>query len=355
MAENAYLLLIDDEPDILEAYKIMLEENGYPVLTAAGKNDALKVLEEYTIAVCLVDLKLKDGDGLQVSRELYRVDPLIKIIIITAYPTYETAVDAMKMGVFDYISKTEDPRVLLRKIENALEVRGAEISKKSSPSLLQKKNIVLVCGHGLNQGGIENFCRENPSYRLVKTFRSCSYIKPGDFDGGVALLLLCKSCYNPKQSLEPETLFSRLHSLFPNAGFAMIDSDFSDEEKYEFLQYGVRGFIEDIGKESMKKAFDLITKGQLWVSRAVSSRLLIELLERLGNRAFKNNNDVYRLSRREVEMLQAMASGLSNIEISSKFFISENTVKIHINHIFRKLAVKSRTQAVMKAKEAGII
>jgi DNA-binding NarL/FixJ family response regulator len=355
MTENDYLLLIDDEPDILEAYKIMLEENGYPVLLAADKNEALKVLEEYTIAVCLVDLKLKDEDGLQVSRELYQVDPLIKIIIITAYPTYETAVDAMKMGIFDYVSKTEDPRVLLKKIENALDVRDAEISKKSNLSLSLKNNIVMVCGHGLIQGGIENFCRENPSYKLVKTFRSCSYIKPGDFDANAALLLLCKSCFNPKQSIEMETLFDRLHTLFPNAGFAMIDGSFNDEEKYEFLQYGVRGFIEDTGKESMKKAFDLVIKGQLWVSQEISHRLLIELLEKSRKWAFKKKEDIYHLSKRETEIFQAMASGLSNIEIGDKFYISENTVKIHINHIFRKLAVKSRTQAVVKAKEAGII
>jgi len=355
MAENLYLLLIDDEPDILKAYKIMLEETGYPVLTAADRYEALKLLQEYTVAVCLVDLKLKEEDGLHVSRELFRMDPLIKIIIITAYPTYETAIDAMKMGIFDYISKMEDPRVLLQKIENALEVRSAEISEKKNIALLPKKNIVLVCGHGLIMGGIENFCRENPSYKLVKSFRSCSYIKPGDFDSDAALLLLCNPCYNPKQLMEPETLFYRLHTIFPNARFVMINSDFTDDEKYRFLQYRVRGFIEDISKESMKKAFDLIMKGQLWVSSELSNRLLIEMLEKSGNKPLKKTGDTYQLSGREVEILQAAASGLSNLEISNKLFISENTVKIHMSHIFRKLDVKSRTQAVMKGKEAGIL
>jgi len=155
--------------------------------------------------------------------------------------------------------------------------------------------------------------------------------------------------------MEPETLFYRLHTIFPNARFVMINSDFTDDEKYRFLQYRVRGFIEDISKESMKKAFDLIMKGQLWVSSELSNRLLIEMLEKSGNKPLKKTGDTYQLSGREVEILQAAASGLSNLEISNKLFISENTVKIHMSHIFRKLDVKSRTQAVMKGKEAGIL
>lgn len=349
-SEMVYILLIDDEPDVLKAYRIMLEENGFAVLTATGQEEARRMLEEYTVAVCLVDLKLKEEDGLKVGQELFRIDPFIKIIIFTAYPTYETAVDAIKMGVFDYVSKMEDPRLLLQKIENALDVRYNEISKKNNLGLIPKKNILLVCGHGLLQGGLENFCRENPSYKLAKTFLSCSYIKPGDFDINMALVLLCKSCFNPKQLIPQEVLFSRLHSLFPNAALVMIGNDFTEEEKYQFLHYGVRGFIEEISKESLKKAFNLIIKGQLWVNRKLVDRMVIELLEKSKTLPLAQDEDPFHLSKREEEILQAMSSGLSNLEISEKYYISENTVKIHINHIFKKLGVKSRIQAVMKAK-----
>jgi len=353
--EKPYLLLIDDEPNVLTAYRIMLEESGYFVLTASCGEEALKILEEFTVAVCLVDLKLKEEDGLQVSCDLYRVDPLIKIIIITAYPTYETAVDALKMGIFDYMSKTEDPRILLQKIEIALEVRSSEILKNKNTAPVQKKNIILVCGHVEIQEEIENFCNENPSYKLTKSFLSCSYIKPFDADAKATLLLLCKSCFNPKALIEPEVLFDRLHSLFPNAGIAMIGGEFTEDEKYGYLQYGVRGFIEEISKDSMKKAFDLIVNNQFWVDRQLLDRVLIELLEKSARNRVQKCGSPYNLSRREVEMLEAMSLGMSNLEIGDKFNISENTVKIHIYHIFKKLNVKSRLQAVMKAHEDSII
>ena len=78
-------------------------------------------------------------------------------------------------------------------------------------------------------------------------------------------------------------------------------------------------------------------------------------MEKSSPGTYKKPANWHNLSKREIEILQTMASGLSNFQISEKLFISENTVKIHINHIFKKLSVKSRTQAVMKAQDAQII
>lgn len=61
------------------------------------------------------------------------------------------------------------------------------------------------------------------------------------------------------------------------------------------------------------------------------------------------------ITRRELEILEAMASGLSNREIAERLFVSENTVKTHANRLFTKLSARRRTQAVQHAKEAGLI
>lgn len=356
MKENSPLLLIDDEPDILEAYKMMLEENGYSVYTAGNKNEALEILEEYPIAVCLIDLKMGNENGLQVSRVLNKADSLIKNIIITAYPAYDTAVDAIKMGIFDYVSKTVDPRILLEKIEKALEVRRAEIASKNGNPSLTKKNLILVCNHNLIRGGIENFCRENPPYHLLHSYHSINYIKHSDFNLRAVLLLLCMACFNPKELKNPEKLFSRLKVLFPNARLVMINCHLNDDEKITFLKFGVKGFLPgSITEKIMQKAFDLILKGQLWVNRELTDKLLNELTGKSFGRYYRKPANWNNLSKREVEILQAMASGLSNLEISENFFISENTVKVHISRIFKKLNVKSRTQAVIKAQEAQVI
>jgi DNA-binding NarL/FixJ family response regulator len=102
-------------------------------------------------------------------------------------------------------------------------------------------------------------------------------------------------------------------------------------------------------------AFDAVLKGEFWIPRELTHRLLAELLKKTSEVKYKKPENIYQLSRREIEILQAMASGLSNFEISTKLFISQKTVKAHIYHIFKKMGVKSRTRAIVKAVEAHII
>lgn len=354
MIKNQSILLVDDEQAVLDSFKLWLEEEGYEVYTATTKKKALEILEEYTIAVCLIDLRMKDEDGLRISKELKKTDAFLKIIILTGYPTYESAIDAMKMGIFDYISKSQEQHEILEKIQNAFETRQNEIAAKTGmPGT--RKNIVLVCQHMMIKEGFENFCREETSYKLLHTYPSVDYIKGSDFNNQAALVLLCMTC-NQKRLQKPKDMFADLQLFFPNARMVMINSQFTEEEKMELLLLGVKGFLpKNIFRENMKKAFGAIVQGEMWVSRKLTNSLLSKLIQQTSDRKYKEPENWYKLSRREVEILQAMASGLSNYDISEKLYISEKTVKAHINHIFKKMGVKSRTQAVLKAVEAFII
>ena len=354
MNQNAQLLLIDDEPSVRETFKLWLEHEGYLVHTAASSQEALEILKKESIAVCLIDLKMKDENGLQIGRDLKRIDSLLKIIILTGYPSYETAVDAMKMGVFDYISKSMESEDILKKIENAVEVRRTEIEGKGVPGA-EQKGIVLVCHHAMIKEGFENFCREEPEYTLMHTYHSVEYIKSSDFNNRASLVLICRPC-NHHCIEQTEEVCSQIHLLFPHAHPIMINYMADDDEKKKLVRLGVKGFLpKNIIKDNMKKAFKTILEGQIWVSRKVAHSLLTELLEKASEPGYAALKNVYRLSNREIEIIQAIASGLSNFEISEKLFISEKTVKAHVNHIFKKMNVKSRTQAVKKAVEEHII
>ena len=84
--------------------------------------------------------------------------------------------------------------------------------------------------------------------------------------------------------------------------------------------------------------------------------MLSELLEDTHPElTYKKPDNDFCLTNREIEILKALASGLSNLAISEKLFLSEKTVKTHTHNIFRKMEVKTRTQAVMKAMEFHII
>jgi DNA-binding NarL/FixJ family response regulator len=348
------LLLIDDDPTVLESFKLWLEDEGYYLHTAASKEEALEILKHHPVEVCLIDLKMKEEDGLQITEEIKKIDSLLKIIIITGYPSYEPAIDAMKIGVFDYVSKASENKDILSKIKKAIDTRREELAAKGERAECQHP-IILVCNHMMITEGYETFSRENPSFCVAHTYHSVEYIRGSDFNHKASLLLLCATC-NQHCLEKPEEMFPRLNLLFPNAHPVMINCQTEDAKKKRLITFGVRGFLpKDISKENMKRAFQSILNGEIWASRKVVMSLLSELLEKGTASEYLRLQNPFNLSNREIQILQAIASGLSNLEISDKLYISEKTVKAHINHIFKKLGVKSRTQAVKKAVEEYII
>jgi DNA-binding NarL/FixJ family response regulator len=354
MSEKAQLLMIDDDPSVLESFKLWLDGEGYLLHTSQTKEDAQEILKKFPIDVCLIDLKMEEEDGLQIGKALHNIDSLLKIIIITGYPSYESAIDAMKMGVFDYASKSSENKDILNKIKSAVNARRQDV-KLIKEEVGDKKGIILVCHHVMIEEGFETFCRHHPEFHLAHSYHSLEYIKPGDFSSTSALVLMCHTC-NPQLFNEPEEAFPPLRVLFPRASLVLFNCDPKDDIKKKLVKLGVKGFLpKNISRENMNKAFNTILKGQIWVSRKVAHQLLNELLESSGTHQYSEPQNPYALSNREIEILQAIASGLSNAEISNKLYISEKTVKAHINHLFKKMAVTSRTKAVKKAVEEHIL
>jgi DNA-binding NarL/FixJ family response regulator len=355
MPEKPGLLIVDDDLEVRKSLQIWLKNEGFRVVTAADKLQAIDLIRQQEIAVCLVDLHLKNEDGLRLAGELKALDEFLKIIVITGYPSYESAIDAMKTGIFDYISKSTENDAILRKLRAAVEERQHERSRvKAVDQALV--NVILLGHHQLVREGLENFFKENSEYRLLRVYHSYEYIRKDDFNLEAALVLICSSC-NQGYLNDAEGFFSRLKIVFPNAKPVIINCTCDDVQKKEFLRRGVKGFMPaNIGKGVLKKALGCILSGQVWVSRELSQQLLNELLaDTSPELVYKKPVDSFNLTDREVEILKALASGLSNLVISEKLFLSEKTVKTHTHNIFRKMGVKTRTQAVMKGMEFHII
>jgi two-component system response regulator DegU len=189
----------------------------------------------------------------------------------------------------------------------------------------------------------------------MHTYQSVEYIKTSDFNHKASLALVCMTC-NQTQLKHPKKTLHSLRLYFPNAGILIMNCQYTDTEKIQLVKLGAKGFLpKNLSKDEIKMVFEAILKGEFWIPRQVTHRLLAELLEKASEVKFKKPENIYQLSRREIEILQAMASGLSNFEISTKLYISQKTVKAHIYHIFKKMEVKSRTQAIVKAAAAHII
>ncbi len=114
------VLIVEDEAIMRESLRDWLKDEGYEVETAEEGEEALEKIGTKEFSIAVLDLRLPGKDGLQVLREATKQDPKIKGIIITAYPSVETAVTAMKMGAADYIVKPFTPDALEKAIQEIL-------------------------------------------------------------------------------------------------------------------------------------------------------------------------------------------------------------------------------------------
>ncbi len=115
------ILVVDDEESMREMLSIALRKEGFDVQTAATRADAAVALAKAPVDVVVTDLRLPDGDGVEVLRHVKAASPETVVIMMTAYGTAESAVAALKLGAHDYLIKPFDIEELKIVVRNALE------------------------------------------------------------------------------------------------------------------------------------------------------------------------------------------------------------------------------------------
>jgi two-component system, NtrC family, response regulator PilR len=119
------VLVVDDEADLRELLQITLISMGFDVDLAANLADARRLLPQHDYALCLTDMRLPDGSGIELVEHINRQDAPMPVAVITAFGSAETAVAALKAGAFDYLSKPVDLEGLRALIRSAVTVSDA--------------------------------------------------------------------------------------------------------------------------------------------------------------------------------------------------------------------------------------
>ncbi|MFB3917523.1 MAG: sigma-54-dependent transcriptional regulator [Terriglobales bacterium] len=129
------VLIIDDDDAILQSCQTILEDEGFEVELASAAHAGLALLRKNSFDLALVDLRLPGTTGLKVLQEAKKIAPELTVIIFTAYGTIESAVEAVKLGAFNYISKPFTASQLMAVLNNALRHRGP---LRPAPALSQQ-------------------------------------------------------------------------------------------------------------------------------------------------------------------------------------------------------------------------
>jgi two-component system, NtrC family, response regulator PilR len=133
-------LIIDDEPDIRELLEITLTRMDIDCIPSENLRSAYALLKENKFDICLTDMRLPDGNGLELVSYIQENNPQLPVAVITAHGNMESAIQALKSGAFDFLSKPVDLEILRNLVKTALKLKGAE--KELAHSLIGKTEII---------------------------------------------------------------------------------------------------------------------------------------------------------------------------------------------------------------------
>jgi two-component system response regulator HydG len=131
----AVVLIIDDNDTIRDGLAVIVKKLGHEALVAANGTAGVAAFKQRAADFVITDLKMDGLGGVDVLKQITALDPDVPIMIITGFGTVETAVEAMKLGAFDFITKPIQPEVVRLKVERALELCGARRGRRKAEAM----------------------------------------------------------------------------------------------------------------------------------------------------------------------------------------------------------------------------
>ncbi|NOY23810.1 MAG: response regulator [Acidobacteria bacterium] len=358
---RARILVVDDDRNLLESYKLVLAVTGYDYSLAKNSAEAFDCLARDPHEAALVDLRIRDENGIELVGQLRAQYPLLECIVITAYPSHETAVQALKLGACDYLSKTAEPETILETIEDALNQRELKLAEQGSAKMEASQGISLsvVCDNTLLKKGLAEMIKGSPRLFVTHFYHNIALYLKKHPSPPSNITLMCGTCNFMDYKAGLENL-EKIRLTFPETRIVIFNHKMSSECQVELLKLGVSGFLDtDLPVKKAEELLCLIYKGEIVAPSSSMMTALRELADNFGHQKAKDlapavQKKIY-LTDREKEIVRCIARGLKNKEIGDQLFISEKTVKTHINNVFRKLEVENRLQAVNKVYEMNLL
>jgi DNA-binding NtrC family response regulator len=251
-------MIVDDERSVRESLREWFLEDGFEVVTAEDGLDALKELDSGPFDLLVVDLKMPRMDGISLQRRLRETHPDLTIIILTAFASVETAVEALKLGAFDYVTKPVDPDELSHTVRRALERKQlTDENARLRDKVTQLATAAPIVG---SSRGMERVME------LVGTVAEtdASVVIRGESGTGKELIARAIHAASPRRFFPivavncgaiPETLLES--ELFGHEKGAFTGAHYRRKGKLELANGGTL-FLDEIGEIPAKMQVDLL-------------------------------------------------------------------------------------------------
>jgi DNA-binding NtrC family response regulator len=252
------ILIVDDELSVRSSLEEWFREDGFQVESAADGQAGLRAMAHGPFDIVLLDLKMPGMDGIALQKRIREIDPRATIIILTAYASVETAVEALKLGAYDYVTKPVDPDDLANLVRNALRSRAlAEENvrlKQKVSELAQAEPILAVSPKMLHVLEMVRTVAETDSSVVIR----------GESGTGKELLARAIHAQSARRFFPlvavnagslPETLLES--ELFGHEKGAYTGAQYRRKGKIELADGGTL-FLDEIGDVTPKTQVDLL-------------------------------------------------------------------------------------------------
>lgn len=243
-----FILIVDDEPDILSTLKDVLEDEGYKTLGVTTGEEALSLVERELPDLVILDVWLEGIDGIEVLGQIKEKYPDIPVLIISGHGTIETAIKAVKLGAYDFIEKPIDLDRLLLKIEKALE----EAKLRQEYQLLKEQQKKEIVGQ---------------SPQVKELIRQIELVAPTD----------CWVLIYGESGTGKELVAKKIHELSPrkNGPFVVVNCATLPEENIELELFGCEAELPPCS-HPRKGKFEMANGGTLYFDEVGDMNLKVQ-------------------------------------------------------------------------------
>ncbi|MCD6500005.1 MAG: sigma-54-dependent Fis family transcriptional regulator [Deltaproteobacteria bacterium] len=266
------VLVIDDHETVRLGISKIVDRMGHHGLTAASGAEGLELFRAQDVDFVITDLKMEGMDGVEVLRRIRELDPDVPVMIITAYGTVETAVEAMKIGAFDFVTKPFAPEVVRLKVTRAMELCEARRARNRFEQETEylRGQVELRCGELVGR-----------SEAMQQIFRAIEKVAPTD----TTVLITGES------GTGKELVARAIHAKSKRAGgpFVAVNCGALAEGLLESELFGhERGAFTGAVRRKMGR-FELANGGTLFLDEIseISPALQVKLLRAIQERTFE--------------------------------------------------------------------
>jgi DNA-binding NtrC family response regulator len=252
------ILIVDDEEVVRDSLDQWFASEGYETKAVPGAKEALSAVTGAEWDVALLDIKMPGMDGMELQQRLKEADPELSVIIMTGYATVETAVQALKQGAYDYVTKPIDPDELCHLVSNALEHRRA---KKEIVRLRESLNEIYP--------SLELIGKSSAMRRVIELVEmvaptDATVLITGESGTGKEVVARAIHAASPRRCMPMVTIHcgalteSLLESeLFGHEKGAFTGAQYRKKGKFEVADGGTV-FLDEIADISLKTQTDLL-------------------------------------------------------------------------------------------------